>query len=147
MNACLLFMCTLNSFGPTSFQVQMTAFIGNSLIIYQIHYNTKWCFHSSLPETSPRPVHTRHADPIRVGGCAAWRGRIPAEIRVESAWLLGLSQTEYHVGLHAITLEMVVDIACCSAASQGWQFILKDPASWCYGTNMDWLMQEEATER
>ena len=36
-----------------------------------------------------------------------------------TVWLLSLSQHEYHVGVHAITLDMVVKITHCSAASQG----------------------------
>ena len=47
-----------------------------------------------------------------------------------AAWLLILSQQEYHVGVHAITLDMVVEITRRSAASQGRPFILEDPNSW-----------------
>ena len=47
-----------------------------------------------------------------------------------AVWLLGLSQQEYHVGVHAITLDMVVEITCHSTASQGQPFILEDPNSW-----------------
>ena len=47
-----------------------------------------------------------------------------------AAWLLILSQQEYHVGVHAITLDMVVEITRCSAASQGRPFILEDLNSW-----------------
>lgn len=47
-----------------------------------------------------------------------------------AVWLFGLSQQEYHVGVHAITLDMVVEITRRSAASQGRPFILEDPNSW-----------------
>ena len=47
-----------------------------------------------------------------------------------TAWLLSLSQQEYHVGVHAITLDMVVEITRRSAALQGQPFILEDLNSW-----------------
>ena len=47
-----------------------------------------------------------------------------------AVWLLILSQQEYHVGVHAITLDMVVEITRRSAALQGRPFILEDPNSW-----------------
>ena len=47
-----------------------------------------------------------------------------------AVWLMYLGRTRYGVGPGALTLNMVVEIVCESAASQGRQFLLNDPKSW-----------------
>lgn len=47
-----------------------------------------------------------------------------------AVWLMYLGRTRYGVGPGGLTLNMVVEIVCESAASQGRQFVLDDPKSW-----------------